>query len=124
MSYLKIIGIALFVLFFAYAGSFFAPDFYRKYDKPMIIFLIGMYLLFYLIDFFLSKKLSPEKLVGKDLIFMTLKFLISAFYAAIQAYFIEDSRDRKDFLFHFLIYAILFLIADTIINYQIIKKNG
>lgn len=91
----------------------------------MIIFLIGMYLLFYLIDFFLSKKLSPEKLVGKDLIFTTLKFLISAFYAAIQAYFIEDSRDRKDFLFHFLIYAILFLIADNIINYQIInKKNG
>ncbi len=83
-----------------------------------------MYLLFYVIDFFLSKKLSPEKLAAKDLVFITSKFLISIFYAAIQAYFIEDSRERKDFLFHFLIYAVLFLIADTIINYQIIKKNG
>lgn len=122
MTYLKLIGIILFLLFFAYAGSFFAPDFYRRYDKPTIIFLLAMYLLFYLIDYLISGKLSVEKKAGKDLVFIVLKFLIPVFYAAIKTYF-TDPIDRKSFLLHFLVYAILFLAIDTIINYQIIKKG-
>jgi hypothetical protein len=57
-------------------------------------------------------------------VFLSLKFLIQIFYAAIMAYTIADMRDKKDFLIHFLIYAVLFFILDTIIYYQMIKKNG
>lgn len=123
MNYLKVIGIALFVLFFAYAGSFFAPDFYRKYDKPIILFLLIVFILFYVIDFLLKEKLSPEKSAGKDLLFISLKFLILIFYAAYLAYTV-DAHERESVLLHFLVYAITFMSIDTIINYQIIKKNG
>lgn len=122
MRYIKIIGILLFLLFFTYAGSFFAPDFYRKYDKPSIIFLLLMYLLFYLIDYLVQGKISNEKLAGKDLVFIVLKFLIPLIYVTVKTYFI-DPIDRKAFLLHFLVYAVLSLAIDTIINYQIIKKN-
>lgn len=125
MNYLKIAGILLFLIFFAYAGSFFAPDFYRKYDKPTLIFLIAMYVVFYIVDYFLQTKLSAEKLVGKDLIFLVLKFLIPISYATIMIlFYVENNEDKKSFLLHFLIYAVLLMAIDTIINYQIIKKSG
>ncbi|MCX7728283.1 MAG: hypothetical protein N2203_02320 [Bacteroidia bacterium] len=122
MNYLKIIGVIVFLIFFAYVISFFSPDLYRKYDKPTIIFLLILYLTFYLIDWMLEKKISPDNLAGKDLVFIILKFLIPISYVTIKTFMI-DEKDRKDFLFHFLIYAVLFLIADTIVNYQIINKK-
>lgn len=121
---MTIIGIILFIIFFAYVSSFFSPGAFREYDKPTLIFLISMYVVFYIINYFLENRLSAEQLVGKDLVFLSLKFLIQIFYAAIMAYTIADMRDKKDFLIHFLIYAVLFFILDTIIYYQMIKKNG
>jgi hypothetical protein len=121
---MTIIGIILFIIFFAYVSSFFSPGSFREYDKPTLIFLISMYVVFYIINYFLENRLTAEQLAGKDLVFLSLKFLIQIFYAAIMAYTIADMRDKKDFLIHFLIYAVLFFILDTIIYYQMIKKNG
>lgn len=119
------IGIlVLFILFFAYVSNFFSPDVFRQYDKPTIVFFVIVYGLFYVVHFIVEKKLSPEKLVGKDLIFFVLKFLIPIFYAAIRQYLIEDARDRKFFLIHFLIYGILFLVLDTMIYYQLVNKKS
>lgn len=124
LKYMYIIGIILTILFFAYVGHFFSPDFFRKYDQPTLLFLLILYAAFYVLHFILEKKLSPEKLVGKDLIFLSLKFLIPVFYAAIRQYFIDDIRDKKIFLFHFLIYAVLFLVLDTLIYYQVINRKS
>jgi len=119
-----IIGIILFIIFFAYVSSFFLPASFREYDKPTLIFLISMYVVFYIINYFLENRLGAEQLVGKDLVFLSLKFLIQIFYAAIMAYTIADVNVKNDFLIHFLIYAVLFFILDIIIYYQMIKKNG
>lgn len=109
----------------AYFTVFFSPDYYRRFDKPMIIFMVMMYLIAYIIQFILENHLSAEKLVGKDLAFIVIKFLILIFYAAIRQYYIQDIKDKEIFLFHFLIYAVAFMIIDVYINYQIInKKNG
>lgn len=111
------------VILFILITKFFSPSVFQQYDQSIIIFFLIVYGLFYLIHFILEKKLSPEKLVGKDLIFLTLKFLIPIFYAAFRQYFIENIQEKKIFLLHFLIYAILFLALDTMIYYQLINKR-
>ncbi len=123
-KYMYILAIILIILFFAYTGHFFSPDFFRKYDQPTLLFLLILYAAFYVPHFILEKKLPPEKLAGKDLVFLSLKFLIPVFYAAIRQYFIEDASDKKIFLFHFLIYAVLFLALDTLIYYQVINRKS
>lgn len=123
-KYIYIFILVLLILFFAYTGYFFSPTFFRIYDKPTILFLLIMYLIFYAIHFIFEKKLEPQKLVGKDMLFLILKFIIPLFYALIRQYLIIDERDKKDFLFHFLIYAVLFFILDTIIYYSLINKNN
>ena len=123
-KYMSILILVLLILFFAYTGYFFSPVFFKTYDKPTILFLLIMYLIFYVLHFIVEKKLDPQKLVGKDMVFLVLKFIIPLFYALIRQYPITDTRDKKDFLFHFLIYAVLFMILDTIIYYSLINKNN
>ena len=124
LKFITITGVILLIILFSFINYAFAPDFFRRYDQPMILFLLGMYLFFYIIDFFIEKKLSPEKLVGKDLIFLILKFLILILYAAVRQYFIEDRHDKQSFLFHFLIYAVLFMILDILIYFHMIHKKS
>jgi len=123
-KYMSILILVLLILFFAYTGYFFSPGFFKTYDKPTILFLLIMYLIFYAIHFIVEKKLDPPKLVGKDMVFLVLKFIIPLFYALIRQYLITDTKDKKNFLFHFLIYAVLFMILDTIIYYSLINKNN
>lgn len=124
LKFMTITGLILLIILFSFLVYAFAPDFFRRYDQPMILFLLGMYLFFYIIDFYIEKNLSPEKLVGKDLIFIISKFLILILYAAVRQYFIEDRHDKQSFLFHFLIYVVLFMILDTLIYFQIIHKKS
>lgn len=121
--YLKITGIVLFVIFFAYTTYFFSADIFRRYDKPTLIFLLILFVISITVNLFLEKKYPPNKLAAKDLIFLISKFLILITYAAIQSFLIKELEHKKIFLLHFLIYAVAFLISDTIIQYQIINKK-
>ncbi len=95
-----------------------------KFNQQIILFFLIMYLIFYVLHFFIEKNLDTKKLIGKDLAFIVLKFLTPLFYALIYQYNIDLEQDRKIFLLHFLFYAIIFLILDTFIYYQIIKKKN
>jgi len=125
-NFVKNFMILLFIVIVitAFTVNFYFPEFFNEYDKEIFFFLISMYMAFYIVNYFLEKRLNSEKLVGKDLVFLSLKFLIQIFYAAIRSFTIKDMKLKKDFLLHFLIYAMLFLIFDTIVYYQTIKKNG
>lgn len=124
LKFMPIAGVILLIILFSFIVYAFAPDFFRRYDQPMILFLLGMYLFFYIIDFFTEKKLSPEKLVGKDFILIILKFLVLTSYVSVRQYFIEDQHDKKSFLFHFLIYVVLFMFLDILIYFHIIRKKS
>lgn len=124
LKFMPIAGVILLIILFSFIVYTFDPDFFRGYDQPMILFLLGMYLFFYIIDFFVERKLSPEKLVGKDFIFIVLKFLILTSYVSVRQYFIQDQHDKKSFLFHFLIYVILFMFLDILIYFHIIRKKS
>lgn len=116
----------LFAVFFSSQSNFLLFCIYNHFDVFTILFLLVMYVAFYVVHFFIEKKLSVKGLVGKDLIFLVLKFLIPLFYALIRQSKIENEADRKTFLLHFLVYAIIFFILDSIIYYKIInnKKDG
>lgn len=124
-AFIGLLSIAL----LAFIVKFSYPDLYEKYNVSILIFLTTIYSLFYLVDFILKNNLSPEKHAGKDLVFIVLKFLILLFYVTIRTYRLDASdninttHNKITFLLHFLIYAIFFMIVDTIINYNLIKNN-
>lgn len=102
---------------------FFSFNISNYVDVSTILFLVAMYGAFYAVHFLIEKRLSPKALIGKDLIFLVLKFLIPLSYALIRQSIIKYEEERKIFLLNFLIYALILFVVDSIIYYQLINKN-
>ncbi len=123
-TYLFIFFLSIALVCVACVSNFFSPNDFRKYDQPSILFLIAMYVLFYIIHFLTEKKCDQKKLIAKDLVFLVLKFLILLFYVVFRQYYIKNTAEKKFFLLHFLIYALILFTLDTIIYYQLINKKN
>ncbi len=86
------------------------------FDVHIALMFFLMYVVFYTTDLFLEHRFNSKKLLGKDLIWLVLKFLIPLFFLVFRSVWVEEQY-KKIFFIHFLIVALLYFTMDFIIYY-------
>lgn len=122
MSYIKLLGILFPFLLIVKSFEFFGGEYFRIYDRPLLIFLFALIILCNLAEWLFNGKIFVFSYENKNMIFLWGRLIFLGIFVISSFIWYRNEVDIIGYLMHLVVFLFFIVPIDYILHDEILTK--